>query len=206
MKIQAYKCRFTGKVFELSQKDKYITHLKELRKEMNKKRKYASIKKIHYDWLAAEKEKIVHIDMIVPWILKNQKHLMEAFNALRIDPSSKFYTKTDEFTSITLSAKYSTHVSNGWSRPHNGVKNWCGQHKDLPTGYPGFVGRMSGILKRDRKHGGQYPYGNLMRMIGINAECGGGGNESWVYDIKLFLADWPGLSQSVLFDTLNGKI
>ena len=207
MRITAYKCRFTGEIFELDQRKKYIKHLTELREDMRLQREYDSLKKNFKTWLAAEKEKLVHVDMICPWILENQKRLMKTFNALNKGRwGDKWHPITDEITELKLSVKFNPHVSNSHACPHNGVTNWCAKDPTKPTGYPGFHGRIDGKTKRAKKHMSQYPTGDLLNMIGIRHGTGGGGNESWGWGwgTELFLADWPELSQQLMFDKLKG--
>src|ERR1700742_66625 len=115
MKIQVYKCRFTGEIFRLDEKEDYIQHLKELREDMREKRRFNHVRREFESWLAAEKEKICSIEEIAPWILKNQKRIMQACNSglgPRYSSDSKFDLKTDEFTKITFKIKYSKNVSN----------------------------------------------------------------------------------------------
>lgn len=205
MKIQVYKCRFTGGIFSLENKDNYILHLKELRKTMKADRKYKRTKQKFESWLAEEKEKITHIDMIVPWILENQKKLMNAHNDVKDSHwGGKFFLNTDEFTSIILKTSYNYNVSNSHSSPKVGVENWCNRNKDLPSGYPGFAGSIEGTLKRDLENSGRYPSSALLKMIGIHTGTGGGGNIGWRYDVKLFIADWPGLGKQLVVDRLKG--
>lgn len=207
MKIEVYKCRFTGKLFELKQKKSYIKHLEELRKDMKAEREFARIRNTFAAWLAAEKEKIVHVDMIVPWILKNQRYLMKSCNALNVHAWSgdKFHPVTDEFTKMTLKATYNPLVSNTHTCPHNGVTNWGGRVPGAPHGYPGFRIEIAGCLKRHKKNMGSYPYSGVLKLIRIHTSCGGGGNENWSYSGEIFLADWPGLGQQLLVEKLKGK-
>jgi hypothetical protein len=208
MKVQVYKCRFTGTIFGFEDKPKYIKHLKKLRDEMKEQREYAKLRREFSTWLAAEKEKIVSIDMLTPWIQKNQKYLMKVFNTPGCSSWSvkdKWYPETDEIVEIKFDVRYSDHVSNSHSCPHNGVTNWGARNKNAPTGYPGFTGRVAGKTKRDKKHINHYPTGDLLKMIGIRPGTGGGGNKGWGWSTELFLADWPGLSQQVLVEKLQGK-
>jgi hypothetical protein len=206
MKIEVYKCRFTGTLFELGQKKEYIKHLKELRKNMKADREYQRIRNTFDKWLAEEKEKIVHVDMIAPWLLKNQQYLMKSCNAMDCHAwlSDNFFPATDEFTKIEMTARYSPSVSNTHSCPHNGVTNWGGRVKGAPTGYPGFKINVSGTLKRAKKHMSAYPYSAIFKLVRIHATAGGGGNENWSYCGEIFLADWPGLGQQLLADKLRG--
>ncbi len=205
MKIQAYKCRFTGAVYQLDAKADYIKHLKDLRASMKSARKLARTKRAFNQWLTAEKEKIVHIDMVVPWILENQQKLMKFYNDIMpISWNGKWHLKSDEITKLTLKAHYRPHVPNSHACPHDGVTNWGNYDKSKPTGYPGFTGRIEGVTKRDNRHNSEYPSSALLKMIGIHTGTGSGINNNWGYSVELFLADWPGLSQEIMFNVLKG--
>ena len=205
MRIEVYKCPFTGNIFEKKDKDKYIKHLEKLRANMKEDREYKKIKDKFDGWLAAEKEKITHIDMIVPWIIENQRYLMKAYNA--VDPSSnwdgKFHPATDKFTKLKLTANYDPSVSNTHTCPHNGVTNWGGRVVGAPRGYPGWHGHIEGSFFRKKdKH--RYPISALFKLLRLNTGTGGGGNEEWGYSVEIFLADWPGLAQQLTFEKLRG--
>jgi len=201
MRVEVYKCRFTGLIFEKHERRKYINHLKELRKEMRDEREYRQISKNFWKWLHEEKLKITHVDQIVPWFLENQKTIMKAFKAgIHAKDyhsfSEKFYPDTDEFTKLTLKVgRFNKLISNSHRCPDNGTTNWCVNDPTLPKGYPGWNGRIDGVLKRLPKHNNDYPYSALVNLVGLKTGSGGGGNESWGYDVKIFLADWPGLEQ-----------
>ena len=212
MKIVVNKCRYTGTLFE-SDTD-YTNHLAALRRERAADRKAANLRNTFFDWLKAEKELLISIDMVVPWILENQRTIMDACNA-GIQPKrgslsfwngrDKLYP-TDKIVELKMvSARYSDSVSNTHSCPDDGVTNWGGQVKGAPRGYPGWQCRFEGKTERLQKHMGQYPSSRILNLVGVKTGTGGGGNESWGYDAEIFLSDWPQLSQELLFNKLKGK-
>lgn len=204
MRVQVRQCPFTGKIFEEHQLKKYVAHLAEVREGMKEKRKHNHLRKTFKEWLRKEKQKIVSIDMVVPWFLENQRTIMDAHNALgNVDWDGKFY-KTDKFTELSMTATYNNHVSNSHQCPDIGVTNWCAYDTTKTTGYPGFSGYVKGKLVRAKQHDSEYPYSGALKLVGIKTGSGGGGNSSWEYDCKLFLADWPGLSQQLLVNKLMG--
>jgi hypothetical protein len=145
--------------------------------------------------------------MIAPWIIENQKELMEGYNQFGAHGRGcrdKFYPETDKIIKIELNVRYNPKVSNSHSCPRGGVTNWCARHPNHPTSYPGFSGRVDCVLKRDSKHTGQYPMYDFLDMIGLRAGTGGGGNENCGWDTKLFLADWPGLSHTAMLNIIKG--
>ncbi len=204
MKIQVYKCRFTGKIFEMADVKKYKKHLKDLRKEQKEKRKLDNIKKTFATWLATERAKITNVEQIIPWFLKNQRHIMDAHNAgcksYRTWDTDKFH-EADNFTDLKLSVKFDRCVSNSHVCPDTGVTNWCGRDAG-PRGYSGFYGNINGVLQRDRKHNSAYPYGSALNLVGLKTGSGGGGNDHWSYEVSIFDADWPGLVETIYWPSL----
>ncbi len=208
MKIEAWKSEHTGEIFE--REAEYKKHMRAENAAIRKQKTYDDAKAVFFNWMAKEKEELITVDMIVPWILKNQKALMEGFNKFGKGygwgGNDKFHPETDKITKIVLDVKYSPKVSNSHSCPRGGVTNWCAKNPHLPTSYPGFAGRLEGVLKRDNRHMGQYPMGDFLDMIGLRQGTGGGGNDRWGWDTKLFLDDWVGLSQTVMVDIIKGAL
>jgi hypothetical protein len=200
MKIEVWKSEHTGKIFELEAD--YKKHMRRenasIKRENVRSDKLAEIDK----WLMNEKDTIVSIDMIAPWFLKNQHALMKAYMFVHPNAWDKLYD-TDEYTSLNIEAQYSRNVSNSHRCPKNGVTNWGNRDKAKPSGYPGFSGRVTGVLKRQKKTS-EYPTSDFLTWIGINTGAGGGGNENWAFGVEIFLDDWPGLSQSRVIDIIKG--
>lgn len=212
MRIQVRKCPFTGKIFEEHDMKKYVKHLNNIREKKKDERKVISLRNEADNWLLEEKSKITHLDQISEWALDNQIKIMELCNAVipARYPGDKplFDTSTDRFNYIELTGTYSKLVSNSHSCPKNGVRNWCNEHKNLPTGYPGYSGRIEGRLDRSIKDRNRYPYSDFLHFIGINTLSGGGGNEVWRYGVTIFLSDWPAmqreLEEQIILSKLKG--
>jgi hypothetical protein len=197
MRVQVRKCRFTGKLFEEKDLKKYAIHLKKLRIEMAEARHLAKVRTTFKAWLKAEKKAIRHPEEIPAGFLKNQRKIMDAVNAGLDDRYERFY-KTDRFTKFSFETiRYSKEASNTHVRPFDGILNW-GREDDKPKGYPGWITHVNGVLERNKSHMGSYPYSAALNVIGLKTGSGGGGNESWGYGITIFLADWPGLKQTIL--------
>ena len=208
--IIAWQCAKTQKVF--TEKEDYSKHLRRLAAANRKAKQYADLKSSFYTWLAAEKENIFSVNDIAPWVILHQRKLMDAANALHIYSFNDKFFDDDEYTQFfTADMRYSSSVSNSHSCPHNGVQNWGGDVKlkdgsPAPRGYPGWSGRIGGTLKRNKGRMSSYPATNILKLIGLHTGTGGGGNNSWGYDCRIYLADWPGLSNQLVFDKLqSGK-
>lgn len=208
MKVQVYKCRFTGKLFENKDRTKYILHLKTLRKAKQKARLYARILNEFNTWLIKERSEIYELEDIIPWFMKNQKYIMDAANAISFSDDNKYqrgFHPDDEFKNINLNVKYSPTVSNSHQCPDNGMTNWCAKDKG-PISYPGWSGRICGVLIRPAKHNWSYPASDALNLVGIKTGSGGGGNDNWAYDISIFVDDWTGLRGILIINKLKGII
>lgn len=202
MKITVNKCPRTGKLFECDKK--YAEHEEKIRQSDAKIHHMQKVKDEFATWLKEEKEKITAVDMLAPWLLKNQRMIMDVCTVSGNSLGDYTFYATDEFVRIDFErVHYSPLVSNSHSCPKGGVTNW-GRDKNLPTGYPGWSGRVTGSLTRASKHMHSYPYSRFLNMVSIKTGTGGGGNDGWGYDVKIFLDDWPGLAQQVLFEKLKG--
>lgn len=205
MRIQVRKCPFTGQIFEEKDIQKYIDHLHSLRKEFKEERRLNRIRSEFDNWLLKEKQQIIDTNLIVPWILSNQRYLMDAFNKIGIKTFDNKFFKNDVIERLSITYIFGSNVSNSHSCPKNGVENWCARDKSLPTGYPGYRLSISGSLLRDGKHNSSYPMYDFFKMIGLYAGTGGGGNKDFHWDGQLFLADWPGLGQDEVIKRLKGQ-
>jgi hypothetical protein len=200
MRVEVYKCRFTGKIFEKSDRKQYIKHLTALRIGLRQERFHVSIRDTFSDWLKAEKKKLTHVDMIAPWIMANQRFLMDAHNAtlrFKSSDSGDTFHKSDEILAVMFTGlKFKPVASNSHSCPVRGVMNFS-RAPGTVLGYPGFVGDVLGKTKRLSRHAYAYPMGPLLQMLKIHTGSGGGGNENWGWGVTLFVAEWPGLKTQI---------
>lgn len=207
MKIQVYKCPWTGKIFEFSDREKYIMHLAKIKKNNREANRITNAKNTFKEWLAAEKFNIRDVSEIPPWVLKNQEYIMLAHNGFNRD---HFYPETDRFEKITFGRMMYTDLASNTHRcPDNGVMNFgWNRNPDLPRGYPGYIGQIQGTLIRNQKHNGSYPVGECLNMLGLKTGSGGGGNNNWSWSVTVFMDDWPGIKenfeQQCVIDRLKG--
>jgi len=172
------------------------------------KRNEKRVKVTFHTWLARERAQIRTIEEIPQWFMDNQRILMDAHNAgIRSQYSfcsdrDKFVIE-DVFENVKLKLRgtkgFSESVSNSHVCTDKGVTNFGGE-AGLPRGYPGWEIDISGTLKRPKKLMGSYPYSMALNLAGIKTGSGGGGNENWSYDAKIFLDDWPGLKGQKEFE------
>lgn len=201
MKVVVNKCPHTGALFE--DDSEYATHMRSMQRKIAEKARDQKIKDTWRDWISNEKKAIIHPDMIIPWIIDNLDRIKIAYNtgirSKRMTgwSSDKVYD-SDKFDKLEfVNLQYSNNVSNSHVEPEDGVGNWCGRNKDKPTGYPGWHGRIRGSFIREKKYNSCYPYSDLLNLVGLKTGSGGGGNESWGYDVSIFVLDWPGLKHEI---------
>lgn len=201
MKIAVWKSEHTGELFE--REVDYKNHMRRVRAETVRQGKRNAELATIQQWLDEEKANLTNISMITEWFLTNQKDLMRMYMIVNPNTWDKFYPETDEYTKFKIEATYSPTVSNSHHCPNGGVTNWCGRVEGAPRSYPGFSGRVDGVLKR-KKDTGRYPTSDFLEWVGIKTGTGGGGNERWGYGAEIFLGDWPGLAHQGTIDILKG--
>ena len=194
MKITVNKCPDTGQLFESDRE--YRNHRAQLlrtRRAEEKRRRELDSAKRELDELRSQ---LTDPANLAEWFMTNQARLIELYSLNENRwPSSRFYS-TDKFVDINCSLKYRNHISNTHDCPDGGVTNfgWGDRHTNgKPTGYPGWDGRISGKLLRLRQHQGSYPTNDLLAFCKIKTGTGGGGNDGWGYDTRIYLDDWPSL-------------
>lgn len=201
MKISAYKSKFDDKIFLLSQKKDYIKHLKKIRKELKAERSKKRLNSDFEAWFEKEKETIFTIAELSIWIVNNFPKMIDYHNAM-VDKNS--FEQTRKINSavtldgLEINTIYSPSVSNTHSSPKGLPPNFLCK-TDKPRGYPGFKGRISGSF------GNEYCYGisELFKAFDIHTGTGGSRGPGFEFEVTIWLSDWPGLSETVLFDTIK---
>ena len=199
MKITAYKCRFTGDIFE--SKFEFAEHLKSLRRSQYTFRKIAKMKCDINTAFKNMRDSVATIDDLEIFIKTHWNLFIQ--NGLFTD-RCKQLDEFPELDEIKFTVKYSTCVSNTHSAPIGKVINWhCSNN--LPHGYPGFSGKVEFKIKNRKLSSrivdvGGGPF-SVWRSTGINLGSGGGYYSSinkdemlYNYEVKLFSADWVGLT------------
>lgn len=200
MKIVAYKCPDTGDIFE--KKSEYDSHRRRIKvRLLNEKKRDRDLSEFK-SWISDQKSSICHVDMIGPWILKNQETIMSWYNLLV--EKNTFKIGFDFIESIVFRITYTPALSNSHICPETGVTNWGGIEKSWPRSYPGFKGEVVLVAKKNSNPSLQFPIADFFRFIRIYVH-GGGGNKSglcmsWT---ELFLDDWPSLSQQLVAEKLS---
>lgn len=205
--ILVWQCPHTKKLFE--DQREYKTHLSKLARERRKVKHDNLIRSTFFEWLDEERLKLDSINDIPGWLIDNQRIIMDAANLIPCGNwAGEGFYDTDLFTEIKFNQmKWGNQISNSHSCPKGGVTNWGGREKNAdgtprPNGYPGWQGYLSGSLKRLKKHMSFYPASGFFKLVGIHTGTGGGGNQSFGWDIKLFAEEWPGPVAELTFNKL----
>jgi uncharacterized C2H2 Zn-finger protein len=217
MIITAYKCPHTGKLFE--EQAKYKKHLRKIAGERRMQRKIERTKldKEQF-WVDNFWNKVRSIEQLKKAFIVHAERL--GMNGIENDYGKwgKKYPKTVPLLKkfSEFSARFDVSVSNSHDAPIGGVTNW-GRKDTLkdgspaPRGYPGISGRIDYQVEWDATRSSEYPGGSSMwEGLRFHTGTGGGGGfkpytddktkglQSFGYDWRLFLADWPGLQQSYM--------
>lgn len=189
MKVTAYKCPHTGKLFE--DYGEYTRYAAGVRRTRLNERKKLTARTEWEQWFADEKARITEVAQIPEWVVEHQGKIYNArFN--RYDSQrAKPVFKSLAFHSMM----YSKLVSNSHRCPKGGVTNWW-QNNDHPRGYPGWTGTVNAVMNTDARVQ-VWSDTKILDFIGLYTGTGGGGPETMQYSLTIFLADWPGLKSSV---------
>lgn len=190
--VTAYLCPWTKSLFR--SKEAYLKHLRKHRsfllKDIRRNRALASLE----DWYRCPTPQ-----SIVEWVDRNPTPFYD--NALYLafgDKRSIEFRKEFKLEIAHLVLRWTNHASNSHSAPRDGITNW-GHEDGKPTGYPGWTGRICFRLNKDIGFSS-----NVFKETCLNT--GSGGGSEWVeYSVTLFDSDWPGLSQTRVWNILAGK-
>jgi len=189
MKITAYKCTDTGKIFE--HHSEYQVHRQQYLAEQAKIAARQSRVAAADTIISNLHNSAATFDEITQWVIDNQETLIDRFYANH--PHERRPRETKRYvpfriTSVKLDRMHhNVNISNSHSAPRGMPTNWGGNYH-LPTGYPGWHGRILIQHEGDFSH-----VSRLFSDIGICTGTGGGGGGYLSYDVKLWEADWPGM-------------
>lgn len=191
--VNAFLCPFTNDVF--TTKKKYVNHLAKYR-----------VNVIHKNIISQNiNKKIAQLNdqtswkNVISWIENNSRYIME--NAKRNRSFNERWPNINDFkiTITLLDITYINKVSNSHNAPRNHPTNWHNT-PDLPTGYPGWNGRIEFKLS----HSIPVFSSDLFQGTGIHLGTGGGiSKERYGYSVTMFEADWPGMQKKRLLDILS---
>jgi hypothetical protein len=194
--VLVWKSDEDGKLFEI--KSKYTAHLRKLAEARMGKKKVAAAKAAREQFLIDMGNTVTSVASLEQFIQDNWSWFAAngaSNNTWRGIPTSTRH----KLVSISITAKWSNHVSNSHSCPRGGVTNWSSFNAapGTPTGYPGWIGSIAFTIdagvsghKVPRKYDGFGP--DYFENTALHTGSGGGGdNNQYGYELKLFAADFP---------------
>lgn len=126
---------------------------------------------------------------------KWEKEFLETFHPSKLKECVNSYLDkfgVPPFEELHYELRYYDHVSNSHSAPINGETNWGRKKEGIPTGYPGFKGRVWGYDNSVGCSISEYcgAFYNKVKIPGLHTGSGGGSGE-YRYEFQFFLDDFP---------------
>lgn len=202
-KVMAYQSKFDKRVYSLDQRDKYIKHLKKIRKRNTEDRFTEKALNEFESFRNNAADSITTIEELEQWVMDNIKQIIYSNKALA---SRSIFDNIPTNTALLKfsldNMRYNDHISNSHNAPRDGVTNWHSE-PSKPSGYPGVRGRVN-LLSESRRNEGSSPgFSDILTKLGICT--GSGGSSSYYkeqkptqycsgYEVILFDSDWPCLA------------
>ena len=208
-KVQVFKSKYSDKYFPLNQRNTYLKHLGEIRKDLQEARKN---KKMALDWenfIKTSRQNVSTLEELARWIIDNSSTLasharsLHHFGFYENTADKKRNRKFDEvsITRVEIQQPYYTSLaSNSHSSPAGTETNWI-RDTNLPMGYPGIKFQLLFSVKETgRAYGGSGIFEGTCIHTGTGGGSGGG---KYGFSVTVFLADWPNLmGQDLVFSRL----
>ena len=178
MKIEAWKCQSSGKLFEVEAE--YISHKRKLARA-----KTAQLKKRR---LAQERDQC--------WIDLQYEEFDITQLAEKLVARQEIYwpdTKSN-LINLKIDVTYSKLVSNTHCCPKTGIQNWHCQN-DKPRGYPGWTGRIYWeVNTKDVSDSNRFRNNSYIHTGSGSGGSKPDGTKTYQYSVSIFADDWPGLA------------
>lgn len=209
--VNIYISPHTGKIYK--SRSRYRAHLIEILQMKRRLRRYnAIVAELKAQPTVEDITKFFHTHQLLSipdsFIRNNTLHN-------HINPN---FTMQIELTNL----RYSDNCSNTHRAPHGKPTNWS-RDPSLPTGYPGYIGRIhikipnceapltGDGIKACRKSSAYFdskPASAVLSRLGFRTGSGGGGGVvngmyNLSYECTIFLDDWDGLMESHIIKKLS---
>lgn len=183
MKIEAWKCQTTGKLFEVERD--FTSHKRklsraktvQLKKQQNERTRLQA-------WTDLQNEEF-DISQLAPKLLARQDEFWPDYT-------------TTKLTNLKFQLAWCDSVSNTHFCPKSGMHNWhC--HKELPKGYPGWHGRIWWETSAADNRSDDHRFGLYGQCIHTGTANTGSGcstktTYTYSYEVLIFADDWKGLA------------
>lgn len=205
-KVEVWQCSKTGKVF--FGRDEYAEYIVALRKRLNVERAWKRERALIRERVEYAVANISNTKVLAEYVKKHFHDIMIAWNAS--NPVIAEVIREMEMTDFHFSNMYyREHCSNSHVAPRDGVRNWSARDDSLPTGYPGFSGRVHYTVKnRPSSSDKRLKIGNngvivvdinrALEYIGIRTS--GGSTKSTTgestYGCTIFLSDFAAMKKA----------
>ena len=198
--VLVWKSDADGKLFE--DKTKYQKHLRKLAAARREQKKVAQVNIDREAFIIRMGQEVNGVESLEKFIKDNWSwffHNGVSRNRMWNDKKAyKFHEYHDVFINLH---GWSDNVSNSHCCPRGGVTNWSARDAASPTGYPGWVGRITikvkpgmhkykGQTYMEDGFGGDY-FADTPIKTGTGGGGGGDGCKEYAYDLKLFASDFP---------------
>lgn len=198
--VTVYRCPFTDKLFPLQEKEKYIKHLKALRKRHASAR---ALRRINRGWaalLADGKRTVSSLEDLGRWIIDNSPFIGKYSKAMHTSPpDNNFRIIEVRFINPT----YSSCCSNTHSSPLGKKTNWGRLDVDAPRGYPGIACSLE--FKTAGKKNAYM--GDIFSSMQVHLGTGSGrGEGNYRYSSIIWLEDWPRIEESISLAILKNEL
>lgn len=204
--VQAYKCDETGKLFDITDKKSYLSHMRKMIAKRKRVEKELKRKQEFMDLIHSAQQTVSTVQELLEFFFNNPTVLHK--NCMAQD---KIYVNDNSFKFLGLKFKgiHKLEASNSHGAPSIGVTNWT-RENHLPVGYSGLYGRLE-FAYLPGKHN-IFPSRHFDNT-GIYLGSGGGGIKmnpltgmefhSFSCSATIWLDDWVGIANGDLFDHLN---
>lgn len=192
-KVTAWKCPHTGRLFDESDHDKYVKHLRKLARQRQQERK---IQKARDDWDAF----VVRMGQTVKSFDELSKFIEDNWSVFAAKLAGDTWTNSKKW--LGSEVKICIHqmrrdelCRNTHEAPRGKPTNWK-RDPALPSGYPGWHGRINIRVKGE----GPGFMSHVFEQAGINTGTGGGGGKdrdgfcNLSYELTLFDDDFPAIA------------
>ena len=198
--VLVWKSDADGKLFE--DKTKYQKHLRKLAAARREQKKVAQVNIDREAFIIRMGQEVNGVESLEKFIKDNWSwffHNGVSRNRMWNDKKAyKFHEYHDVFINLY---GWNDNVSNSHCCPRGGVQNWSARDADKPTGYPGWIGRITikvkpamykykGQTYMEDGFGGDY-FADTPIKTGTGGGGGGDGCKEYAYDLKLFASDFP---------------
>lgn len=205
-KVVVRECPFTGKL--VKDDGEYGVHLQAVRAQQQIDRRNQRLHREFDSHIRAAQESCTSIEDIQAWLNDNWPLLRDSWNALHLSLKNGHPYSGDLFSACTANfsfdrMRYDGNASNTHCAPRGKPENWGGK-PGVPTGYPGFRGRIYIVFDNlvDPRAGN--PFSDFLRYVGVHTGTGGGGGGRRQYEATVWLEDWPTMYTTIALAQLAG--